>query len=661
MMISSLLLLLLCSPIGAAAIDDFILLPCSDDIVNHINELLSHPESLRIPLGRAWTADKFGVVLVLDTSDINYIKKHKDKVETDTYYVYANTTIELNVKMCKLPHSKSLRFYQQPGGTLDDICFISLGSRIVGKEIIHIESKVVGTGYHNTSTNLPCYWHLHFEHPILFHGDYALEVYTNWIHEFDEPTDLERGRSKEARLNDGVSKSLNGLGLHPYFFYNATSSWYDFRGYVFRGDNAKSLYFISSNNTRQEFYDGATFLALGFDFGIEKQVPAAFLNDFKPGPALKLSEIVNVTAYKMSMPKPIPYSVELFSLLISQVLANFGFSHNRAEAMVFNLPNKLSVLRSSSMEINYDNFTQYSAHYYNLPLCKSGDDLGRWVYNPECVNASADVNECAQGSPPYHKASGAYDFPMRSRHMVWRPYRYRLGSITRPVNVDSRLDDASNLKNILADYRYGNQPLQAGTRRSSTLRQCLKIAGVELISGFGDSLGDELRDNFNYLKGEDDNYTVPSIVCEHVQALNDVDRLIDCIKTRVYSTFSTNKTINSTGSGQKIKQVVLATNFRVQHSVGGLSMPTIEIFFKQQAIKHKELEEAFRRDLNISYRRIYYSAIAVNGFRLGGLTPLRQQRTNELAREYLVPSGWEVLDAYNMTVGRPDGTWDNTL
>ena len=25
-----------------------------------------------------------------------------------------------------------------------------------------------------------------------------------------------------------------------------------------------------------------------------------------------------------------------------------------------------------------------------------------------------------------------------------------------------------------------------------------------------------------------------------------------------------------------------------------------------------------------------------------------------------MPKGWEVLDAFNMTVGRPDGTWDGT-
>ena len=39
---------------------------------------------------------------------------------------------------------------------------------------------------------------------------------------------------------------------------------------------------------------------------------------------------------------------------------------------------------------------------------------------------------------------------------------------------------------------------------------------------------------------------------------------------------------------------------------------------------------------------------------------MRQQHTNKLARDYLVPAGWEVLDAYNMTVGRVDGTWDTT-
>ena len=33
---------------------------------------------------------------------------------------------------------------------------------------------------------------------------------------------------------------------------------------------------------------------------------------------------------------------------------------------------------------------------------------------------------------------------------------------------------------------------------------------------------------------------------------------------------------------------------------------------------------------------------------------------NHLARLHLIPSGWEILDSYNITVSRPDGTWDGT-
>jgi len=58
------------------------------------------------------------------------------------------------------------------------------------------------------------------------------------------------------------------------------------------------------------------------------------------------------------------------------------------------------------------------------------------------------------------------------------------------------------------------------------------------------------------------------------------------------------------------------------------------------------------------YRRIFFASTAVHGFRTGGLTPGRQRWLNQKARDILVPTGWEIFDAYNITLGRPDGTND---
>jgi hypothetical protein len=95
-----------------------------------------------------------------------------------------------------------------------------------------------------------------------------------------------------------------------------------------------------------------------------------------------------------------------------------------------------------------------------------------------------------------------------------------------------------------------------------------------------------------------------------------IDQLVSCINESVNSLNLTNP--------NSVKQVVLVTNFKVQHSAGSRSIPIIESLLMQHADRHKELEVQFKNLFNITYRRIYYSAIAVSGFRLGGLTPLRQ-------------------------------------
>jgi hypothetical protein len=171
--------------------------------------------------------------------------------------------IKINVTLCKLPNKDIKKKY-----ILDDLCFLSLDGRLIGKEILHVSSNIIHSQYTNTTDYLPCYWQLTFENQVTFHGNYKLEIFTNWIHGFDEPSAKERARGKEGRVNDGVSKSLNGLGNHPFHVVNATKWYYDFTGYVLRG-NSRSLYLINYNNTKQEFYDATTFDALGYYFGIE--------------------------------------------------------------------------------------------------------------------------------------------------------------------------------------------------------------------------------------------------------------------------------------------------------------------------------------------------------------------------------------------------------
>jgi len=107
---------------------------------------------------------------------------------------------------------------------------------------------------------------------------------------------------------------------------------------------------------------------------------------------------------------------------------------------------------------------------------------------------------------------------------------------------------------------------------------------------------------------------------------------------------------------QKIRKVVVATNFRVQHETWQTSLAEIEMALKQQADAHAQLASRLQEKYQVRYQRIFISAHAVHGFITAGLTPSRQESVNALAHKILRAAGWEIVDAYNMSLARPDLT-----
>eukprot|EP01035_Chromulina_nebulosa_P014698 gene14698-19451_t len=92
------------------------------------------------------------------------------------------------------------------------------------------------------------------------------------------------------------------------------------------------------------------------------------------------------------------------------------------------------------------------------------------------------------------------------------------------------------------------------------------------------------------------------------------------------------------------REVVLVTNFMSQHSVWLLTLREIREHLQLQRDQHARLGQRLAL-LGLRYRRIFYSAVAVHGFRAGGLTPARQRWFNDQARSVLAVDGqWEVLD-----------------
>ena len=107
---------------------------------------------------------------------------------------------------------------------------------------------------------------------------------------------------------------------------------------------------------------------------------------------------------------------------------------------------------------------------------------------------------------------------------------------------------------------------------------------------------------------------------------------------------------------QKIRKVVVATNFRVQHETWQMSLADIETALKQQADAHAQLASRLQEKYQVRYQRLFISAHAVHGFITAGLTPSRQESVNALAHKILRAAGWEIVDAYNMSLARPDLT-----
>jgi len=107
---------------------------------------------------------------------------------------------------------------------------------------------------------------------------------------------------------------------------------------------------------------------------------------------------------------------------------------------------------------------------------------------------------------------------------------------------------------------------------------------------------------------------------------------------------------------QKIRKIVLATNFRAQHDAWHLTLAEIEAALQAQAAAHTQLAHRLQAKYGVKYQRLFISANAVHGFITAGLTPSRQERVNVLATSILRRAGWQVLDAYNMSLARPDLT-----
>lgn len=429
--------------------------------------------------------------------------------------------------------------------------------------------------------------------------------------------------------------------------------------------HTKSVYLITSRDEKRAFASFNALLELGYGEIEILRVPETFLSLFTSGRDIVEADKKDIgeSIMKTRSIHHTKAARDLIAVINEHTVLTVD-SPSRAQAMVFFAELKIEITDGRNLDSEGGN---------KQTLCSGRDAmLGRWIkdqncsrfvaIHPEPVMESVPVGHTCRHSMPVYAKSMPWFYSNRAKNMIWRPY------------------DCA-LKAFPLDSSYTSEEGDKGTTIfPSTLQHAMRLAGIGLLAGFGDSLGDEQRDDIlGLMKGDYEWAPGYGISCQNnknrLHRLQEHSLLIKCIDNAVMnleasiplypqkksSMFShpiitTNQNLLSMKI--PVKQVVLFTNFMSQHSVWTMTLPEIEEALHKQAKDHKVLAEKFAAQKNVQYRRIFFASTMVHGFRTGGLTPGRQRWFNAKAAEILGASGWEIFDSYGMTLSRPDGSND---
>ena len=298
----------------------------------------------------------------------------------------------------------------------------------------------------------------------------------------------------------------------------------------------------------------------------------------------------------------------------------------REASHIFGSPFQVSVIK---------NISSSSSRKSSLPLCTTGATEGRWVFEPACnvsVSSYPIGHECWQTDGTYQGHNIAAPVRTRSLGMVWRPYDCRLTHFAHNTSTTV----------------HGLTPAA----------RALLAAKIGIVAGFGDSLGIEQAEYFKALVNgskwsNGSKASTGWLECDHWQRnhhwLHDHENLIKCINKQVSKLLKLNSLLTT---------VVLVTNFNIHHGQWKMTLEEVESHLQRQSSAYKHLRVSLAAN-GLTLRCIWFSGVAIHGFRVPGLTPARQQWINSRAKAILGDwGGWEVLDAYSMTEGRPDGSCD---
>eukprot|EP01041_Mallomonas_annulata_P002064 gene2064-4037_t len=569
------------------------------------------PESVEVPYGRMFMASQFraGFLFHINlSSNITRTNCSSASKSSCIWSIPPRNIIRGDIRLCSTSSHRIISFSDYKYACT----FISFGARLAGPEILlgHISNHTIDIQNNHFKT---CIRKLEFP-AIILPGYYQLEIYTSYMNEMEEPNKYSKLQPAQERVNEGKAIALSGIGEHSSHIVDRSWTTMNMDGLLLEPCFGKNIgcykqWYLLQHGRRHRLVSWNITSLLGYTSKDVHKVRAAFVYSLPEGPSLtEHSDATDLILIRN-------ISVEMKSMMDTlggvQVLS-YGQRPWRESQSV-------------------------------------GRESGRWVYNPQCEETHSNSNDAARKQrtiPDIHRSRQG-----SGSGWVWRPYGCRLRHYS-----------------------------------PTELHQCLTVANIQFIAGFGDSVGDEQWNNVIALLPRSGTATATTIregsgsksvrggsggggggvgiqlVCNNAadNRNNNIHKYIHRVTNLYGITNCIDKVLSKTpirNIQNNTTTIVLVTNFMALWMVREHSMAEIIEALHKQANIHAYYTSILLSK-GITFKRIFFTGTAIHGYRAAGMTPGRIKAFNTHAIAILGDSGWDVLDVYNMTLARPDGSVD---
>jgi hypothetical protein len=682
---------------------------CNQSITEKVDALLRRDGQvpMKMPYGRAFVAIHFGQALFYDSPRANNTFKVRS-----CYLDSINWTSIVGLEESRYgPHHRHHHHTRH-------LCHnVSLAGMIVGPDLtapLSIVPELLQGGDHDRPI---CEWTVAFSQRLKG-GSYTLRIWTYRINEGTDMTNSMMNLDHIVRHNYGEIVSLSGLGkmFGPDLIGYETL---DLTGHIVQKGRGQPLYLVQNRSLLRGFDTWNAYVAgrNNFDAAIYTMPEAYFSNKVFVKP-----DLTNVTVLNVSLKVAGMGNFKYLSR-ISEVQNCFDEDAHK-ESHAYGLPAQVELPNSTVEEYqgpirlcNPRSVSISQGRWVRTPQCeewtKANSRAQRAIYG------SIAPGELCRQTEPVVQAGGVNN---RYRGYVFKPWDCDLVQFdTHELSVSTAVAKKLNTSvfcNIIDRIRGATDrdqltftktakqyfeavreshsiPVQAADATSSLhtpASLCFRSAGIGLLAGMGDSLGveqlDDLKNMFGNHEYWDDERHVIACTGEdggegnYMQFVREGPRLVKCVEDAVdlmmnasnshmslfpYNTTFGNQPLRAIKAEDRntaavpVSTILLVTNFMAQHNTGKIPKVMIEEGLHEQVKLQSALAERLKSKYNLNYRRIYMTGTASHGFQYPYLNNGRQRWLAQRAEEILGGvGGFEIFDAYNITVSRPDGSKDST-